>query len=153
VYYVDRDSNTDGLVVELGLRPDVRRVRVHSPADLRPLCGKLEDWMRVLGYPRTDIFAVTVALAEVVTNALRHGNRGDPGKHVRVSYVVTPAELLLEVEDQGDGFDPARVPHPLAGGAGRPGGWGLFLARAYATWVSFSPRGNRVTLCKQRSAP
>jgi serine/threonine-protein kinase RsbW len=100
-----------------------------------------------------DIFATGLALLEVVTNAFFHGNKGDPGKLVRVRYLVTPAEVLLEVEDEGGGFDPSRVPHPLAeGNVGRRPQRGLFVARAYASWVSFSSRGNRVSLCRRRSA-
>src|SRR5262249_42879479 len=91
---------------------------------------------------------------EVATNALRHGNKGDAGKQVRVRYLVTPAEVLLEIEDEGLGFDPSQVPHPLVEGSdSRCPMRGLFLARAYASWMSFNPSGNRVTLCRHRSVP
>jgi serine/threonine-protein kinase RsbW len=144
----------EDLSVELSQHPDVRHVQAHSPVELRPLFQKLEDWMRLLGYPRVDIFATNLALFEVATNAFRHGNKGDSDKQVRVRYLVTPAEVLLEVEDEGGGFDPSLVPHPLANGSvSRYPKRGLFLARAYASWMSFNPSGNRVTLCRHRSVP
>ena len=58
-----------------------------------------------------------------------------------------------EVEDEGPGFDPGRVPDPtLPENPDRPGGRGLPLMRHFMTWVRFSRPGNRVTLCKYRSA-
>jgi serine/threonine-protein kinase RsbW len=146
----DRVDRRSEVVEELGLHPDVRTVRVRTVAALKPVFDQLEDWMRVLGYAHQDIFAVTFALFEMATNAVRHGNRNDPRKWVRVRYLVTDAEVLLEVEDEGWGFDPQSVPSPLACG-GRPLCWGLFLTRAYMSWVRFNAQGNRVTLCRRRS--
>jgi serine/threonine-protein kinase RsbW len=92
-------------------------------------------------------------LQEAVSNAFRHGNRGDRGKNIDLRYAVSAAEVLLEVEDQGAGFDPDQVPNPLAEeNLYRLGGRGLFFMRAYMTWVSFNREGNRVTLSKQRSS-
>ncbi len=131
---------------------DVLELHVHAPAELGPLFDSLEDLMGIFGYPRKDVFAVQLALHEAATNAFRHGNRGDRGKAIAVRYVATPARMLLEVEDEGAGFDPGRVPAPRAARDRlRPTGRGLPLMRAYATWVSFNPKGNRVTFARQRS--
>jgi serine/threonine-protein kinase RsbW len=140
--------------VDLGLEADVCRVRLRFLSEVGPLLEKLQGLMTVLGYPRKDIFAVALALHEAVVNALRHGNRGDPTKQVRVSYLVRPTEVVLEVEDEGKGFDPDLVADPLLdGNVGRPNGRGLFLMRAYMTWVHFSRLGNRVTLCRLPAVP
>src|SRR5262249_18014588 len=122
-------------MVELGLHPNVHCVQASSLAELGPVFREVEDWMRVLGYPRVDVVSTGLALLEVVTNAFLHGNKGDPGKRVRVRYLVAPDEVLLEVEDEGGGFDPALVPNaPVGGRHGRPGARGLFLARACTSW-------------------
>jgi serine/threonine-protein kinase RsbW len=139
--------------VEVRLETDVCSVRVSSLAQLGPVVEKLEAWMLVLGYTRKDIFGVTLALHEAVANAVRHGNRGDPAKHVQVSYLVRPNEVVLEVADQGPGFDPNLVADPLTEeNVGRPCGRGLFLMRAYMSLVCFNRAGNRVTLCRLRTA-
>jgi serine/threonine-protein kinase RsbW len=66
--------------------------------------------------------------------------------------LLSATEVLLEVEDQGHGFDPTQVPDPLVEPyLDRPSGRGLFLIRTYMTWVSFNQEGNRVTFCRQRS--
>ena len=88
------------MVVDLGLYLDVRHVRISSLTQLLPLVERLEMRMRLLGYSRKDIFATILALVEVTTNAVRHGNRQDPTKHVLVSYVIDPDEILIEVEDE-----------------------------------------------------
>jgi serine/threonine-protein kinase RsbW len=138
--------------VELLLAEQADRVQVHTPAGLRPLCDRLEDRMRVLGYPCKDIFAVLLALEEAAVNAFRHGNRSDPNKSIHVRSLVTAVGVLVEVEDEGPGFDPDQVPDPLAEeNLDRPDGRGLFLMRAYMTWVRFNREGNRVTLARQRS--
>jgi serine/threonine-protein kinase RsbW len=140
--------------VDLRLESDVCFVRVRSRAELGPVFEKLEAWMRVLGYPRKDIFAVTLALQEAAANAFRHGNRGDPAKQVQVCYLVRPSEVALEVQDEGRGFDPNLVPDPLADeNLGRPCGRGLFLMRAYMDLVCFNRAGNRVTMCRLRTDP
>jgi serine/threonine-protein kinase RsbW len=139
-------------VDDLELEKNLQRHQVHRPHQMREVFQKVQDWMRVHGYSRRDVFAVVLALQEAATNAFRHGNRSDPGKHVRVSFLVKPEEVLVCVEDQGKGFDPEIVPDPLADEyADRPGGRGLFLMRAYTTWVTFDPPGNRVTFCRLRS--
>jgi serine/threonine-protein kinase RsbW len=141
-----------GPVEDLGLGEKVQQAQVRLPSELGELSARLEDWMRFLGYPRRDIFAVQLVLHEAASNAYRHGNRGDPDKSIRVSYLVAPDEVLVVVEDQGPGFDPGLVLDPLAGPIrDRPAGFGLLLMRAYSTWVQFDPPGNRVTFCRRRS--
>jgi serine/threonine-protein kinase RsbW len=147
-----KDHHFRAGTVDLALEPRALQIQVPSPAELRPFIEMLEVRMRVLGYPKKDIFAVRLALNEAAINAFRHGNRGDPGKSIHVRLLITVAEILLQVEDQGPGFDPDQVPDPLSEPyLDRPCGRGLFLMRTYMTWVSFNREGNRVTLCRQRS--
>jgi serine/threonine-protein kinase RsbW len=109
--------------------------------------------MAAAGYPEADRFGVRLALEDALVNAIRHGNRGDPARRVGVRFEVGPDRVLAEVEDEGEGFDPARVPDPRSPrGRGRSGGRGLFLMRHYTTWLRYNRPGNCITLCKERSA-
>jgi serine/threonine-protein kinase RsbW len=118
-----------------------------------PLLEDLLAALVVLGYAHMDRVAVRVALTEALANALEHGNRNDPTKRVRCSYRVDAEALVVEVEDEGPGFDPGRVPDPtLPENLERPSGRGLFLMRHYMSWVQILGRGNRLTLCKRASA-
>ena len=80
---------------------------------------------------------VNVAVRESVINAIKHGNRSDAGKRVHVEFTPlaaaeTPQGVLIRVRDEGPGFDPEKVPDPLAPenllkGSGR----GIFLIRSF----------------------
>lgn len=104
-------------------------------------------------YSVGDRFAVRLALQEALVNALVHGNRRDSTKQVRIRYDLSDERLLVEVEDEGAGFNPGAVPDPLASeNLDRPGGRGLMMMRASMTWVRHNERGNRVTMCRERTA-
>ena len=108
--------------------------------------------MAAAGYPRNDLFAARLALEEALVNAVKHGNQADPGKEVRLRYHLTPERLVVEVEDEGGGFDPTDIPDPLAPeNLERASGRGLLLMRTYMSSVRYNPQGNCVTMCKDRS--
>jgi serine/threonine-protein kinase RsbW len=110
--------------------------------------------MAALGYGDADRFAMRVALEEALANAIKHGHRGDPAKQIRFCYRVTTARVLVEVEDEGPGFDARLVPDPRTPERlTQPGGRGLLLMRAYMTRVCYTGRGNCVFLCRERSGP
>lgn len=138
--------------IELAREPHSQQIQMHAPSELHPFVEALAAWMRAIGYSGKDVFAVRLALYEAVINAFRHGNRSDPRKRILIRYLLSAGEVLLEVEDEGFGFDPHQVPDPLTEPyLDRPGGRGLFLLRTYMSWVSFNRQGNRVTFCRQRS--
>ncbi|HEV3261250.1 MAG TPA: ATP-binding protein [Gemmataceae bacterium] len=129
-----------------------KRVEIHVAKDLGPIVKAMTDGMKALGYPRKDRFAVELAAWEATVNAIKHGHGGDPSRTVLLSYCLGPTEVLLEVADEGFGFNPYLIPNPLDEmNLDRDSGRGLFLMRVYMTWIRFNKRGNRVTLCKRRS--
>src|SRR5881396_1191390 len=65
--------------------------------------------------PRRVRFNLRTALAEALANAIAYGNRHDTSKLVRVRVEVLPDAVRIHVTDDGDGFDPARVPDPTVG--------------------------------------
>jgi len=127
-------------------------LNIHTTADLPLVIDPVAGAMTRLGYPGKDIFAVRLGLEEALVNAVKHGNGNDPGKQVRVRYRVTPEEVVAEVEDEGQGFDPAGVADPTSPERLElPGGRGLHLMRRCLSSVRYNERGNAVTLCKRRS--
>jgi serine/threonine-protein kinase RsbW len=107
--------------------------------------------MLAKGYADKEIFGVRLALEEAIVNAVKHGNRNDPARSVHLRYRLTSQRVLLEIEDEGNGFDPHQVPDPLAPeNLERSGGRGLLLMRTYMNSVRYNRRGNRVTMCKRR---
>jgi anti-sigma regulatory factor (Ser/Thr protein kinase) len=74
-------------------------------------------------------FTIPLVVTEVLTNAIESGNGNDPHRRVRVCVRSSPQALVLEVLDEGHGFD-------LAARSGQPDaadwtsaerGRGLFL--------------------------
>jgi serine/threonine-protein kinase RsbW len=122
-------------------------------AEIPHVIEKIVDAMTDYFYSEKDVFAVRLALEEAVVNAIRHGNREDATKHVNVSFLVGPERVLIEVQDEGEGFDPREVPDPLAPeNLERSSGRGLYLIRTYMTWVRYNSRGNCVTMCRSRTS-
>ena len=63
-------------------------------------------------YPRAlCALNVPVALSEALANAILRGNREDAAKRVRVRACVDTEALVVEVEDEGAGFDYAVCYH------------------------------------------
>lgn len=88
-----------------------------------------------------------VGVTEALANAVIYGNRGDPDKTVRVEVSLDSERVEVCVIDQGEGFDPERVPDPTAPeNITRPGGRGLFLIRHLMDELEFNDRGNAVRM-------
>jgi serine/threonine-protein kinase RsbW len=132
-------------------RPGGQVDTLYCRAEIPRIIGKIAALMADNLYSDKDLFAVRLALEEALVNALRHGNQEDPSKRVNVSFLVGPERLLIEVQDEGEGFDPKDVPDPLAPeNLERSSGRGLHLIRTYMSWVRFNVSGNCVTMCKSR---
>ena len=115
---------------------------------LEELLGQLERQ----GWPEEDKFGVHLSVEEALMNAIKHGNQRDPAKSVFVEYRLSESLLFVQVEDQGEGFDPNDVPDPtLDENLELPSGRGLMLMRTFMSAVEYNDKGNRVTMEKKRS--
>jgi serine/threonine-protein kinase RsbW len=104
------------------------------------------------GFSEEDCFGVHMALHEALVNAVKHGNKLDSTKQVRVSYHVDPRLFHVEIQDEGSGFNPATLADPTAEeNLEALSGRGILLMRAYMDDVSFNPAGNIVTMSKRPS--
>jgi serine/threonine-protein kinase RsbW len=96
-----------------------------------------------------------VALTEAVSNAILRGNRDDPAKHVRVRAEVDEMRLVLEVGDEGEGFDieASLIDPTLPGNIDREDGRGLFLMRSLMDSVERVdvPYGSKVRMTLLRA--
>jgi serine/threonine-protein kinase RsbW len=98
-----------------------------------------------------DIFSVHLAMHEALVNAIMHGNRLDAAKQVRVRCRLAPDLIRIEVADEGEGFNPIRVPNPTdPDRLESPNGRGVMLMKAFMSQVEYNDRGNRVVLEKRR---
>ncbi len=93
-----------------------------------------------------------VALDEAFVNAVKHGNKFDSGKLVRITADVSPEEARFTIEDEGDGFDVAEIPDPLdPQNLFKTSGRGVLFIYNIMDEVKYNKRGNRLTMVKKRS--
>ena len=117
----------------------------------------LRDSLERLGVDEDTRHWVDVAVREAVANAIKHGNAQDPGKKVHVDLFREGDEVVICVEDEGTGFDPAQLQNPLAPeNLLKPNGRGIFYMKSFMDDIHYGPRpggGTIVTLRKKVAGP
>jgi serine/threonine-protein kinase RsbW len=118
-------SNGDALTVRLTIpaRPEyitLCRLALTGIGRLRELSDEL-------------LADLKLALTEAASNSVRHAYGGKDVGVVEIAYELHPDRLVIEVTDEGEGFDPVEA-------AGRPdelseGGLGIAIIRAIADEV------------------
>jgi len=113
------------------------------------------DAATAAGFPEDDLHKIGMATRECMVNAVVHGNRYNANKSVHLQVSGAQDYLKIRITDQGEGFDPATLPDPLAEeNLLRHSGRGIFLIRAFMDEVevkSASPHGTEVMLLKKKS--
>jgi serine/threonine-protein kinase RsbW len=130
-----------------------RSVRLTIPA--RPeyiTLGRLALTALVGVRPVSDetLYDLKLALTEACTNSVRHAYENGREGSVEIVYELQPDRLVVEVGDEGAGFEPAD------GGNGHEGeleegGLGIEIIRALADEVEIGPReegGSRLRFVK-----
>ena len=103
--------------------------------------------MGVISPEQSNVF---VALDEAFVNAVKHGNKYNPNKLVRITAEVSPREARFTVEDEGEGFDITQIPDPLdPANLFKTSGRGVFLMFNIMDEVKYNERGNRIELLKK----
>jgi serine/threonine-protein kinase RsbW len=91
-----------------------------------------------------------LAVTEACSNSVRHGYGTEREGTVEVCYELQPDRLVVEVEDDGPGFDPNQ-PRALADGL-TEGGLGIAIIRAIADEFEAGERpqggGSRIRFVK-----
>jgi serine/threonine-protein kinase RsbW len=107
---------------------------------------------RQAGFDEADQHRIGLSAREALVNAVAHGNRMDARKNLHVRVWRTGNGISIDVEDQGAGFDPGRIPDPRQGEPLRAAhGRGLCIMRAFMDEVSVvhtEHSGTRVRLRK-----
>jgi len=114
---------------------DLRVVEVNIPNDVAFIETVVELVRRecqVMAFNRRHVMLnVPVALTEALSNAILRGNGDDPAKHVHVRAEVDTRRLIVEVGDEGLGFDleASEIDPTTPENIGREDGRGLYLMR------------------------
>ena len=129
---------------------DPARLSFSAPSTFAAMDGLTERVQAFLDAHVTDedlSFRVALVTSEAVTNAMEHGNVFNPDLQVHVDLVCGRDAMVVQVCDEGPGFDPGAVPHPVKEGSLlAEGGRGLYLMRELADDVQFEQDGRCVVL-------
>ncbi|UCZ57242.1 ATP-binding protein [Desulfurispirillum indicum] len=107
------------------------------------LIGRIgEEIARTLEHYEGDrdelAYHINLVLTEATTNAIRHGNEGNPDKDVHITITIAEDLLHIRVYDHGQGFDISTLPEPdfdFLEDHGR----GIFVIRSLMDRVSYLP--------------
>jgi len=133
------------------------KIEFELPSDLSLMNGVLEylhDRVAKLGLIKPERSNLFVALDEAFVNAVKHGNKNDPNKLVRITAELTPQEASFTVEDEGEGFDIKQIPDPCdPANLFRASGRGVLLIYNIMDEVEYNEQGNRVKMVKRPDVP
>jgi serine/threonine-protein kinase RsbW len=117
--------------------PRTVRIEFNSAFDMLDFVQVVADHIgKMAGMDEDELHWVSVAVRESVVNAIKHGNKNDKTKKVIVDFCPVPTagaeELVIRIEDQGEGFVPEEVADPLAPeNILKSSGRGIFLIRNF----------------------
>jgi serine/threonine-protein kinase RsbW len=104
------DFNARDLILHLDLE---------LPAEteaISPVVERVMEMVTRMGCAADKEFEVETAIREALANAIVHGCREDARKMVQFCVACDESRgMLIVVRDPGPGFDPAKLPSPLAG--------------------------------------
>ncbi len=112
----------------------------------------LDDALREMGLDEDARHWIDLAVREAVANAIKHGNGQDADKQVRVTCELQDGHLVIEVHDEGEGFDASQLQDPLSPeNLLRPNGRGIFYMRNFMDAIDFgtSPKGGTIVTLRK----
>ena len=129
------------------------KIEFELPSDLSLMNGVLEylqERVSKLGLIKPERSNLFVALDEAFVNAVKHGNKNDPKKLLRITAELSPKEACFTVEDEGEGFNVGDIPDPCdPANLFRTSGRGVLLIYNIMDEVEYNAQGNRVKMVKR----
>jgi len=154
----EAEQNDDLTMLALRLKhdPDSQEMELVLENRLTEIL-RLEDFVKQAGQragiPADETEMVLLAVEEAVTNVIRYAY-GDGEGLIRLTAACRDGNLVFELRDSGQAFDPTQVPEAdvtLPAEERTPGGLGLLLVRRIMDEVRYQRTDgeNRLTLVKK----
>ena len=98
----------------------------------------VEKKLKKFGLNKDQLADVAISVTEVVNNAIVHGNKNVPRKKVTLRLITDKSSIVIEVEDEGEGFDLDSLPCPITEeNLLKEVGRGIFILRSLMDKVDF----------------
>ncbi len=138
-----RAPSADTSIIELPSRTDI----VYKACDFVVAAG------RRMGFSENEINKIKLAVYEACLNVVEHAYHSDPTKFMRIRVREEGQRLMIEVIDQGDGFEVNNDSFDVmaAAAARQTGGMGLHIIRRSMDEVTYQRRsseGNKLVMIK-----
>ena len=114
---------------------------------------QLNDFVELLLEPiksSDTSYMIKLGLHEALVNAVKHGNKLDPKKNVRVRRIITPNWCVYQIQDQGSGLEIKKRDYKLPKQISSVSGRGLYIINECFDDIRWSNKGNRLQLALKR---
>jgi serine/threonine-protein kinase RsbW len=110
----------------------------------------LVERVEKMGIIKSERSNLYVALDEAFVNAIKHGNKFDKNKLIRIIADLSSEEARFIIEDQGEGFDINSIPDPtLEENLMKSSGRGVLIIKKIMDEVHYNEKGNRLEMVKR----
>ncbi|MAV46348.1 MAG: ATP-binding protein [Alphaproteobacteria bacterium TMED89] len=118
-----------------------------SIEELQSVADRVDAVAEQQGWSQKAVFALQVTLDEWLSNVITYSLREDTSQSIRVVVEESGQEVVTQVEDHGEPFDPSGkvVPETLDEtlSGRREGGMGLFVMHHLLSGISYERQDNR----------
>jgi len=114
---------------------------------------QLSDFVELLLeplYKYQHVYLIRLGLHEALVNAVKHGNKFDSSKIIKVKRIITPHWWVWIIQDQGQGMKHDKRKFKLPNRIDSVSGRGLFIIKECFDDVRWSPKGNKLQLALRR---
>ena len=114
---------------------------------------QLSDFVELLLeplYKYQHLYLIRLGLHEALVNAVKHGNKFDSSKIIKVKRIITPHWWVWIIQDQGSGMKDDKRKFTLPKRIDSVSGRGLFIINECFDDVRWSPKGNKLQLALRR---
>jgi len=126
----------------MGISSNTIEVILGSSFEYLDLLQSLTDSITsMMAFDTDTAYWIGMSVRESVINAMSHGNKMDVEKKVDIRFEISEGQLAIQVDDQGNGFDPKSIADPLdPQNLLKPSGRGIFYIRSFMDEVQMCRR-------------
>jgi serine/threonine-protein kinase RsbW len=126
----------------MGISSNTIEVILGSSFEYLDLLQSLTDSITsMMAFDTDTAYWIGMSVRESVINAMSHGNKMNIEKKVDIRFEIAEGQLVIQVDDQGNGFDPTNIADPLdPQNILKPSGRGIFYIRSFMDEVQMCRR-------------
>jgi anti-sigma regulatory factor (Ser/Thr protein kinase) len=129
--------------------PDQFEITAH-PRNAGPARERIREAAVHAGFHEMDLADIEIAVGEAVTNAILYGSP-TASSRVVLSYGLAAPGFVIQIRDEGQGFDPSHV--RMEEDTDALGGRGIRLMRALMDQVDLHYDGHGMIACLIKKLP